>query len=233
MPCWHGHMTRSGTRRFRVTLQRLKTKERPHGFGFGAPMMYAGFKILAPDQDAGIDLSREYAEAKRLFELDKGLRQPQGRDEGRAAGEAVRHPPAAGALRPPEPHVLRSGGGDGNGFGGRLAPGRAHRHGRALTLVWTNRRNVLIEGECLNQRRCASQAQSDDPNPGIGTVAPGNRAIALAHECSWRPDDVANQISARSQAARRWSMCQCGRAAIRRWCAIRAERPPGPKALPT
>jgi tetratricopeptide (TPR) repeat protein len=35
-------------------------------------MMYAGFKILAPDKDAGIDLSREYAEAKRLFESEKG-----------------------------------------------------------------------------------------------------------------------------------------------------------------
>jgi len=34
-------------------------------------MMYTGFKIIAPDQDAGIDLSREYAEAKRLFELEQ------------------------------------------------------------------------------------------------------------------------------------------------------------------
>jgi Flp pilus assembly protein TadD len=31
-------------------------------------IMYAGFKLLAPDQDAGIDLSREYSEARRLFE---------------------------------------------------------------------------------------------------------------------------------------------------------------------
>jgi Tfp pilus assembly protein PilF len=35
-------------------------------------IMYAGFKMLAPDQDAGIDLSREYEEAKRLFALEKG-----------------------------------------------------------------------------------------------------------------------------------------------------------------
>ena len=32
-------------------------------------MMYVGFKIIAPEQDAGIDLSREYAEAKKLFDL--------------------------------------------------------------------------------------------------------------------------------------------------------------------
>jgi len=32
-------------------------------------LMYVGFKIIAPEQDAGIDLSREYAEAKKLFEL--------------------------------------------------------------------------------------------------------------------------------------------------------------------
>jgi len=31
-------------------------------------LMYVGFKIIAPEQDAGIDLSREYAEAKKLFE---------------------------------------------------------------------------------------------------------------------------------------------------------------------
>lgn len=35
-------------------------------------MMYAGFKMLAPDQNAGIDLSCEYEEAKRLFESEKG-----------------------------------------------------------------------------------------------------------------------------------------------------------------
>jgi hypothetical protein len=35
-------------------------------------MMYVGFKIIAPEQDAGIDLSREYDEAKKLFELEKG-----------------------------------------------------------------------------------------------------------------------------------------------------------------
>ena len=35
-------------------------------------MMYVGFQIIAPGRDVGIDLSREYAEAKRLFELEKG-----------------------------------------------------------------------------------------------------------------------------------------------------------------
>jgi tetratricopeptide (TPR) repeat protein len=35
-------------------------------------MMYTGFKIIAPDQNAGIDLSREYEEAKRLFEMERG-----------------------------------------------------------------------------------------------------------------------------------------------------------------
>ena len=37
-------------------------------------LMYTGFKIIAPEHDAGIDLSREYEEAKRLFELEKGAR---------------------------------------------------------------------------------------------------------------------------------------------------------------
>ena len=35
-------------------------------------LMYVGFQIIAPEQDAGIDLSREYAEAKRLFDLENG-----------------------------------------------------------------------------------------------------------------------------------------------------------------
>jgi hypothetical protein len=35
-------------------------------------MMYVGFKILSPEEDAGIDLSREYAEAKKRFESEKG-----------------------------------------------------------------------------------------------------------------------------------------------------------------
>ena len=34
-------------------------------------IMYAGVKLLDPKQDAGIDLSREYAEAKKLFDLEK------------------------------------------------------------------------------------------------------------------------------------------------------------------
>jgi len=34
-------------------------------------IMYAGMKILDPSQDAGIDLSREYAEAKKRFDLEK------------------------------------------------------------------------------------------------------------------------------------------------------------------
>jgi hypothetical protein len=34
-------------------------------------MMYVGMKSVAPTADAGIDLSREYAEAKRLFGLEK------------------------------------------------------------------------------------------------------------------------------------------------------------------
>ena len=37
-------------------------------------MMYTGFKIIAPEQNAGIDLSRDYEEAKRLFEQEKGAR---------------------------------------------------------------------------------------------------------------------------------------------------------------
>ncbi len=37
-------------------------------------MMYVGFKLIAPDQSPGIDLSREYEEAKRLFETEKGAR---------------------------------------------------------------------------------------------------------------------------------------------------------------
>jgi Flp pilus assembly protein TadD len=35
-------------------------------------MMYVGFKTLSPEHDAGIDLSREYAQAKKLFESEKG-----------------------------------------------------------------------------------------------------------------------------------------------------------------
>jgi tetratricopeptide (TPR) repeat protein len=35
-------------------------------------MMYVGFQIIAPEHDVGIDLSREYAEAKKLFESEKG-----------------------------------------------------------------------------------------------------------------------------------------------------------------
>ena len=35
-------------------------------------MMYVGFKVIAPEHDAGIDLSREYAQAKKLFESEKG-----------------------------------------------------------------------------------------------------------------------------------------------------------------
>jgi tetratricopeptide (TPR) repeat protein len=31
-------------------------------------IMYAGMKLIAPEQDAGIDLSREYAEAKKMFD---------------------------------------------------------------------------------------------------------------------------------------------------------------------
>jgi len=34
-------------------------------------IMYAGMKIHAPNQDAGIDLSREYAEAKKLFDMEQ------------------------------------------------------------------------------------------------------------------------------------------------------------------
>lgn len=34
-------------------------------------IMYAGMKILAPDQDASIDLSREYSEAKKLFDMEQ------------------------------------------------------------------------------------------------------------------------------------------------------------------
>jgi len=30
--------------------------------------MYAGMKILDPNQDASIDLSREYSEARKLFD---------------------------------------------------------------------------------------------------------------------------------------------------------------------
>ena len=35
-------------------------------------MMYVGFQIIAPEHNVGIDLSLEYAEAKRLFESEKG-----------------------------------------------------------------------------------------------------------------------------------------------------------------
>ena len=35
-------------------------------------MMYVGFQIISPEQNVGIDLSREYAEAKKLFESEKG-----------------------------------------------------------------------------------------------------------------------------------------------------------------
>jgi Flp pilus assembly protein TadD len=35
-------------------------------------MMYVGFKVIAPEHDAGIDLSREYAQSKKLFESEKG-----------------------------------------------------------------------------------------------------------------------------------------------------------------
>ena len=31
-------------------------------------IMYAGMKILAPNEEAGIDLSREYSEARKLFD---------------------------------------------------------------------------------------------------------------------------------------------------------------------
>ena len=34
-------------------------------------MMYVGMKSLAPDADEGIDLSKEYAQAKVLFGLEK------------------------------------------------------------------------------------------------------------------------------------------------------------------
>lgn len=34
-------------------------------------IMYAGLKILDPDKDAGIDLSREYSEAKKLFDTEQ------------------------------------------------------------------------------------------------------------------------------------------------------------------
>jgi tetratricopeptide (TPR) repeat protein len=34
-------------------------------------IMYAGMKILDPSQDAGIDLSREYSEAKKLFDMEQ------------------------------------------------------------------------------------------------------------------------------------------------------------------
>ena len=36
-------------------------------------MMYVGFQIIAPEHDVGIDLSREYAEAKKLFASEKGM----------------------------------------------------------------------------------------------------------------------------------------------------------------
>jgi Flp pilus assembly protein TadD len=39
-------------------------------------IMYTGFKLLAPEQDAGIDLSREYSEAKRLFDAEHGHATP-------------------------------------------------------------------------------------------------------------------------------------------------------------
>ena len=34
-------------------------------------MMYVGFQLIAPGRDVGIDLFREYTEAKKLFELEK------------------------------------------------------------------------------------------------------------------------------------------------------------------
>jgi hypothetical protein len=48
-------------------------------------------------------------------------------------GETLRRPVAAGTLRAPKPDAIRGGGADGNGFGGRFAPGRIHGHGRSLT----------------------------------------------------------------------------------------------------
>jgi Flp pilus assembly protein TadD len=35
-------------------------------------IMYVGMKAIAPDRDAGIDLSREYSEANKLFDMERG-----------------------------------------------------------------------------------------------------------------------------------------------------------------
>ena len=69
--------------------------------------------------------------------------------------------------------------------------------------VFTRCRNALMEGASVYENRCAAQSQSEDPKPGMGTLAPGRPAIVLAQACSWGAASRVNQTSTRSQAARR------------------------------
>jgi hypothetical protein len=78
-------------------------------------MMYVGFKIIAPEQDAGIDLSREYAEAKKLFELEKGTGTGHAEGDGNVLCAGSEHDAGGrsdqggGHLRPYD-HVVAQGG---------------------------------------------------------------------------------------------------------------------------
>jgi hypothetical protein len=83
------------------------------------------------------------------------------------------------------------------------AAGHSREASNVETGVLTRCRNALTDGARLNQNRCASQSQSDDPKPGRGTQAPGICARPLAHEHSCWVASVVNQTVTRSQTARK------------------------------
>ena len=78
--------------------------------------------------------------------------QPQSGHQGGSGGEAPWHPASAGTLPALKPDAVRGGGGNGNGFGGRSAPGGLHRRGgplsrtivRAMPGVGTPTQNSIV-----------------------------------------------------------------------------------------